>query len=278
MKSNAVVVLMSLILVAPTFRGLAGAGSPEPGPEVDGLRLRLVVVPHPQDGKDGFNVRADLINVSREVAPLRAVLWRSEGHQGGFEAYLEAGLSIESYPAFEPWRGQVIRPREGLAADEPEYKLKPGKTLSVHWRATGRRLKNTVSDPLEAQNPEFTERGLYSVHASISLAVSNRLTRLRSNEQLAPIGGSREAPRPTYCPLAWVDERAKTATLGLGLLDKVAQGDRFRIESGYIGMTWTLTITNVQTDHAAGYLVPSQANPTPLFPWRGAYATLIPNP
>jgi hypothetical protein len=159
---------------------------------------------------------------------------------------------------------------------EPEYKLKPGKALSIPWHTTGRHLKNTVSDPLEVQNPEFTESGLYSVHASISLAVSNRLVRLRSNEQLVPIGGSRKAPRPTYGPLVWVDERTKTAMLGLGLLDKVAQGDRFRIQSGYIGMTWTLTITNVQTDHSAGNLVPSQVNPTPVFPWRGAYAARIP--
>ena len=64
--------------------------------------------------------------------------------------------------------------------------------------------------------------------------------------------------------------------LGLGSLDRIVQGDRFLIQSGYIGMTWALTITNVEADHSTGTLDPSQRAPAPAFPSRGAYAALIP--
>jgi hypothetical protein len=268
-------VLMSLMVVALTFRGLAASTLPEPGPEAAGLRLRLVVTPHPRDGKDGYDVQADLISVSREALRLRAVHWRSERQRGGFQEYLEAALSIESYPAIQPWLGQVLVPLNG-AVIEPEYTIEAGQTLSVHWHAAGRHLKNTVSNPLEVQNPDFTESGLYSIHVSLVVVVAGRPVRLRSNEQLVPVGGSREAPKHTYGPLWWADEQTRTATLGLGSLDKVAQGDKFLIQSGNIGLTWTLTITNAQSDHSIGSLVPSQVNRTPAFPSRGAYAALIP--
>jgi hypothetical protein len=204
------------------------------------------------------------------------------GNKGGFDAYVEAALSIESYPAFELCRAQVLGPREGVA--EPEYMLKAGKVLSVKWHATGRRLKNTVSHPLEVQNPNFTENGLYSVHGTITVAVAGRPVRLRSNEQLVPIGGSREASKHTYGQLVWVDEKRKMATLRLGLLDKVAQGDQFRIDSMYKGPIWTLTITEVRMEYSSGNLVESPTGdlvethtiPNGNFPSRGDYAALIP--
>jgi hypothetical protein len=159
---------------------------------------------------------------------------------------------------------------------EPEYTLKAGETLSLKWHTTGRRLKNSVSNPLEVQNPEFRENGLYAVHASVVVTLAGRPLRLRSNEQLVPIGGSHEAPKHTYGPVWQADEKTKTAMLGLGSLDKVAPGDRFRIQSGNIGMTWTLTITNVAADYSTGTLEPSQVDPAPAFPSRGSYGALIP--
>jgi hypothetical protein len=256
------------------LRGLAAAALPEPGPEADGLRLRLVVTPLSKSGKSGYEVQADLVSVSPEPIRLRAIQWRARQQEGGFREYLEGALSIESYPAIEPWLGQAFGPRQG--ATEPEYTLKPGEILSLKWRTEGRHLKNRVSNPLEVQNPEFVEDGLYSVHASIVLGVANRPVRLRSNEQLVPFGGSRKTPKPTYGPLWWAEEKTKTAMLGMGSLDQVLPGDRFLIHSGNIGMTWTLTITNVETDRSTGTLAPSQQNPLPAFPRQGSYAALIP--
>jgi len=214
-----------------------------------------------------------LINVSRGSIPLQAN-WRSGFHDGGFKEYVEAATSIESYPAIEPWRGQVQVARE--KEPQPEYTLKPGETLSLKWHTKGRHLKNKVSNPLEVQNPEFSENGLHSVHASLVITAVGRSVQLRSNEQFVPIGGSREVPKHTYDPLWWVDENTKTAELGLGSRYKIMPGDRFLIQSGTIGMTWTLTITKVEADRSFGNLEPSQVNPTRAFPLRGAKAALIP--
>jgi len=64
--------------------------------------------------------------------------------------------------------------------------------------------------------------------------------------------------------------------LVLGSVHKIAPGDRFRIQSGNIGMTWTLTVTNVESDTSIGSLAPSRENPAPAFPSRGAPAALLP--
>jgi hypothetical protein len=267
--------LLPLILGALVFRGQASASVAEPGPEVSGVRLRLTVTPHAQDGKEGYDVQADLVSVSREAVALRAIQWRSGRHEGGFREYVESALSIESDPPIQPWLGQVAAPMTGVV-EEPEYTLKPSETLSIQWHATGRHLKNAVSNLLEVQNPDFTERGLYSVHVSLVVAIAGRPARLRSNDQLVPIGDSREAPKHTYGPLWWTDEKTRTAELGLGALDKIVPGDRFLIQSGNIGLTWTLTLTNVQANLSIGSLEPVRENPAPAFPARGTYGALIP--
>jgi hypothetical protein len=267
-------VIMAVILITVNFRGFCAYTLSEPGPEVAGLRLRLTVTPQPQEGKEGYDVQADLLNISNTTIPLQAVHWRSESHEGEFREYVESALSIESYPAIEPWLGQVMVPPRKETA-ESEYTLKPGETLSVKWHTAGRHLKNRVTNPLEVQNPEFIQSGLHSVHASVVILAAGREVRVRSNEQLVPFGGSREAPKRTYGPLWWTDEQTKTATVGLGSLDKVVQGDRFLIQSGTIGRTWTLIITNVETSESSGRLEPSRVNPTPTFPSRGTYAALI---
>ena len=266
-------ILIPLVLPLLTLRGLAESTPPEPGPEAGGLRLRLSVTPNPGGRDEGYDVQVDLISVIRESIVLQAN-WRAGFHEGGFKEYLEAATSIESYPAIEPWLGQVQVGRD--KERQPEYAIKPGETLSLKWHTKGRHLKNKVSDPLEVQNPEFTENGLHSVHARLVIATAGRSVQLRSNEQLVPIGGSRELPKHTYGPLWDANEETKTATLGLGSRHKIMPGDRFRIQSGTIGRTWTLTITKVEADHSIGTLEPARVNPTPAFPLRGANAALIP--
>jgi hypothetical protein len=266
---------LPLALALLASHAMAGSPAPEPGPEAAGLRLRLIVTPHPDNGLEGYDIQLTLINVRPETVPLRAYQWRSRRHGGGFTDFFEAASSIESYPAIEPWLGQ-IQASVAPAPAEPEYNLKPGEPLSRQWHTAGRHLKNTVSNPLEVQNPEFNQPGLYSVQATLVLAAGADHVRLRSNEQLVPIGGSVAMPKHTYGPLWWTDERDKTAGLGLGSLHQIAVADRFLVRSGNIGMTWTLTITKVEPDRSLGALEPSQPSPTPAFPSRGAFATLIP--
>ena len=266
---------VSAILILAGLASRALGELPEPGPEESGLRLRLLVNARSTGGKEGYEVRVDLVNGSAQPVPLRACHWRSERREGGFKEFVEAAVSIESYPEIEPWLGQVVAPLAG-AIPEPEYTLKPGEALSVAWRTTGRHLKNKVTNPLEVQNPEFAQDGLHSIHATLVLVAGARPVRLRSNEQLIPIGGSRKMPKSTYGPLWNAGEPTRTAMLGLGSLHQVSVGDTFLIRSGIIGLTWTLTITNVEPDHSVGTLKPSQMDPLPSFPWRGSHAALMP--
>jgi hypothetical protein len=131
--------------------------------------------------------------------------------------------------------------------------LKAGDVLSVRWQTEGRHLKNRVTNPNEVQNPEFPFPGLYSVHAIVDVIASERTVRLRSNEQLVPVGGSRAMPKYTFGQLWQVDGEKKTATLGLGSLHKIELGDQFEI--GYSkGMHWKLTITSVLPRYSSGTL------------------------
>lgn len=267
--------LLSLALTWFTVRSEAQPTLPEPGPETDGLRLRFKVSPERSAEGDGYRVRVDIINTSRDDAELQLKPGRSDQATNGFKEHLEAAVSIGTWPAIEPWLGQFMVAREGTPA--PSSVVKPGESLVLEWRTTGSRLKNRVTNPLEVQNPEFHLPGLYSVHATLAISRNGRMILLRSNEQLVTFGNSREAPKHTYGQLWSVDENMRTATLGLGALQKTQPGDLFRIQSGVIGKTWTLTITNVQPDHSIGTVEPAKENPPSGFPSRGMHAALILN-
>jgi hypothetical protein len=234
--------------------------------------MRLVVAPTVEDPAAGHKVQVDLINTTQNGVSFR--LTRAWGDlKDGIESALEAAVSIESYPPIQPWLGQVRMPPKGEAS--PECTLSPGQTLSLSWRTPVRRLKNQVANPLEVQNPEFTQDGLYSVHATLAVTVAGQPLLLRSNEQLVAIGGSKGLPKHTYGRLWWAVEESKKAELSLGSQHKIAVGDRFLIQTGTIGWTWTLTITSVKDDRSEGTLVPSQETPKLPFPVWGAYAALI---
>jgi hypothetical protein len=114
-------------------------------------------------------------------------------------------------------------------------------------------LKNRVTDPIEVQNPRFPFPGLYSVHATIDVITAARTVRLRSNEQLVAVGGSRAMPKYTFGRLWSVDPDKRTAILGLGSLHKVAVGDQFEIGNAKSGH-WKLTITRVEAGMSLGGL------------------------
>jgi hypothetical protein len=240
--------------------------------------LRLVVLPHSQTGKEGYEVRVDLINAAKQDVTLRAV-WLDDRDRGGLKDFIEASTSIQTHPAIAPWVGQVLMPHRTLP--QPEYVLKAGEVLPVGWHSEGRRLKGKVTDPNNVQNPEFPFPGLYSVHATLKIETGDRTVLLRSNEQLVAVGASRESPKHSYGQLIGVDADAKTATLGLGALHKIEPGDEFQIRTGMTDL-WKLTVTQVAPDYSAGRLEPSprvglnSTNSNPRFPERYANATLIP--
>jgi hypothetical protein len=261
--------ILILLGLLPGIPGTAAAAeSPDPGPEDGGLRLRLVVKPRADGAKDGYEVRLDVINASERAVALRAG-WRDDRETGDVRSYLEAAASIESVPAVAPWIGGVQQGRR--TSPQPEHVLKPGEVLTVDWRTEGPRLKNRVTDPIEVQNPRFPLPGLYSVHATIDVITAARTVRLRSNEQLVAVGGSRAMPKYTFGRLWSVDPEKRTAILGLGSLHKIAVGDQFEIGSAKSGH-WKLTITRVEAGRSFGGLEmlatfrrqPASSMPAPL--------------
>jgi hypothetical protein len=238
-----------------------------PGPEEGGLRLRLVVAPRTDAGKEGFNVRVDLLNISERAITLRAG-WENDD-AGDVKDYLDAATSIECVPEVRRWIGGV---RVGhRQSPQPEQVVKPGAVLSVRWQTEGRHLKNRVTNPNEVQNPEFPFPGLYSVHASLNVITSERTVPLRSNEQLVSVGGSQVMPKSTLGQLLQVNDDGKSALLSLGARQKIEVGDQFEYLSK--GDYWKLTITQVEPDHSRGNLeVPTPPRLTP--PVRGAEVTL----
>ncbi len=271
---NRTTFLLPLLLLLMSLRTTAEIAPPEPGPEAGGLRLRLIVTPKPNDKGEGYDVRLDLLNVSPEAVSLRAK-YCSARTKGDLKATLEETASIESFPPMEPWLGQVMMETESSKA-QAEFEIKSGATVTLNWQSSARRLKNKVSNPLFVQNPDFTQDGLHAVHASVVLEIGGRTVFLRSNEQTVAVGGSQQLPKFTYGQLLDTDEKRKTATLGMGALQKVSVGDQFTVRTGTIGMTWTLTVTKVDVEYSTGTLEPSQTAPLPMFPVRGTYASLIP--
>ena len=264
-------------LLGVTSLAAPALAQPDFGPENGGLRLRLVVSAHSNEGKEGYDVCLDLLSATNRTVTLRAAWWH-ETDKGDVKDYIEASTSIETYPPIAPWEGQVLAAHR--ISPQPEYGLKAGEVLSVSWHKDGRRLKNKVTDPNSVQNPEFPFPGLYSVHATARINLGERTVVLRSNEQLVAVGGSREFAKHTYGQLWGVNADAKTARLSLGSLHRVERGDEFQIRTGMRDF-WKLTIEQVTPECFTGRLEPllhvgpNAMNPDPRFPERLINAALI---
>jgi hypothetical protein len=254
------------------------AEQPEPGPENSGLRLRLVVTPDAKSGKEGYDVRLDLLNSSKQDITLRANWWY-EADKGDVKDYLEGSVGIDAFPPCAIPGAQV--PIGNRTSPQPRLVLKAGKVLPMSWHADGRRLKSREYAPSFAHNPELPFPGLYSVVATLKINRGDHDILLRSNEQLVPVGGSRAAPKFTRGPLWETSPTNQTARLGLGSLQQVEVDDEFRIEIGRM-QVWKLTITNVAPESSYGRLVLMErvredpaAYALPRFPEPNMDATLI---
>lgn len=273
MKLNRILIPFSLVLLIATTCHPAQ----EFGPVSGGLRMRLEVTPLWEQTNEGFRVRINLLNTSKQDITIRPRWTQPSSYQPqpGMQAYIEAALSIESFPPLAPWRGQV---GSGHPSTEEQSVLKPGQPLSVEWNATGMRLKNKNPNPLESHNPEFIVAGLYSVHALLALTVDERPIVLRSKEQFVSIGGSQAMPRHTYGEIINVDSKKKTASLKLGSAQGVELGDHFQVERSYFVDTWELVITQVGNDFSNGRLElfdTKGEDYVPRFPADGVHATLV---
>src|SRR5256885_14631998 len=94
--------LLSLLVL--NFGKVSPAEAPEPRPEDGGLRLPLLVTPREDAGKEGYDVRLDVLSVSARPVTLQAGR-RNENDAGDVKDYFEAATSIECVPAVAPWIG-----------------------------------------------------------------------------------------------------------------------------------------------------------------------------
>lgn len=277
MRTTVVLVACWLLTcLLPVGQADGATDLPEPGPEKQGLRLRLLIRPDSTAGQQGYDVQVDLLNVSAKPIALRTG-WEYESSKGDIREYLEAAVSIQTEPPIAPWLGQVMA--GDRQSPQTESVLKPGTVLSLKWQTTGRHLKNRETDPLLV-NPEFPTDGLYAVTASLAVPAADGLVQLLSNTQQVMVGGSSAPPKNTYGALTVTDPDKKTATLALGSTHKVQVGDEFVIHTGLIGSSWRLSIVEVREKESSGALVFEQVSsvrqtPPFGFPKPGAYATFI---
>lgn len=238
--------------------------------------MRLTVSP----AEAGHEVRVDIENVTKQPITMKAGWWH-DTNDGNFAEFIEGALSVETWPAIAPWIGQVMG--EHRTKPQPEQLLAPSETWSTSWKADGKTLKSHVADPLSVHNPEFPFPGLYAVHGLLTIAIADeadgeRTVKLRSNEQLVSVGGSKAAPKHTHCQLWGANEEDETASLSLGQLAQIEKGDEFEIVTG-MGESWKLTIAEVYQESSRGKLELLRTNPEirreARFPGRSDEAALI---
>lgn len=259
---------ISLVLFVFGSLGLGSDESPvEAGPENGGMRLRFTVRSLPRSGEEAFDVRMELVNTTEK--PITLLTGWESTEPGDVKQYLTAAANIETRPRLARLRGAT-----GFLAErtEPQKQqvLGPQETLTLQWQTARRMLKN--ESLFFSANPEFTQPGLYSVHVNLNVITGNGNFRLRSNEQLVCIGGSRSQPKATSGEILKVSRDRTKAEINLGTFDKVAVGDRFDISSKLF--SWRLTITEVGQSSSEGTLEKLSSEGDYL-PTRGDEAILV---
>ena len=264
LRSRTVVHVILVLLSAEFSFASEPAALPQPGPENGGLRLRFMVDTRRADSVDEFQVRLDLINVTKTPIKLSAD-WPNH-LKGDFREYMEGAASMLTHPDITLWGIQVMATRQ--SAPRAEYTLASGEVFTVEWATRGRRLKNRVIHPNSNRNPYFPSTGLYGVHAELLLNVETKTVDgkwevpsnieeqpgrqpvlLRSNEQLVSVGGSNHAPKTAIAVVQDVSEDFTTGHIAIGTVEGIQPGDQFLARTGMSAL-WKLTVTETYVGYS----------------------------
>ena len=274
MKTLLLAVFVSVSLLAAIN---AEIPLPDPGPENQGLRLRLTIREMVDGQVDNRVLRVDLLNVGQKPVVLVTgsdLLEEKLSYPQFFQRIVGIATSPEA-----PWsccQTMFRKPKE----PPPKWELEPGRSLTVAWAGEGRRLKQ---DGCVVQ-ADLQQQGLYRVHASVCVMTEDgdRIS-LTSNEQEVYAGGSHEMPKSMIGHIIKTDPEQSTAMIDIGSDEKIEVGDCFTIRYELIA-SWSLCITHV-TSHTAEGIVEcvhkSPRDPSPAFPqekWRAQYSGPKPPP
>jgi len=211
---------------------------PDPGPENGGLCLRLIITPERDVGS--HMIAVELQNTGPKVVTLIGE-WDCEEDRGDYEAFFAKRVAFSTCPEVQPESFQTAgRERH---AQQPRYKLAPGKSLVVSWKAQGDQIRE--DSPFPGTTPVFPGPGLYGVRASIVVVTKEGgRVLLISNEQTMAVGGVRSLPKYATAHVVSTAKDKNLVTLDVGSDKKIAKGDTFVIRWG-LQASWRVTVVKV---------------------------------
>jgi hypothetical protein len=255
----------------------------EPGPERDGLRLRLIVKSNVEK-IDHHIIALEFLNVSDKPISFES------GY--AFRGAEEESAFIKMATVFHVFPDVLPRPfgsKNGFVrrgGERPKTVLitvEPHESHAVQWSVTGRTL-----DHFKAWSEvEFPTTGRFDLRAQVTLCMSDqREVMLCSNTQPLDVGGSKKAPKACTATVSFGDAAEHLVWLdGVGPFNGVRNGDRFRIALKW-GGHFLLEVTDSPKDWAhvehgvAARVVESvfsdAREPEPKFPQAGMKASLEP--
>jgi hypothetical protein len=217
---------------------------PEPGPENQGLRLRLTIETNRKNGQDYHTVRIGILNVSSQPITLIANPIYDQ-HNKDYAAYLKAVMTFITFPKIIPPSAQTA----GAMVTSPpvQITIQPQQEFKTHWQSRGGLLKNT---DYYNTTPYLPGPGLYSIRAQLRVNTKtiNEIP-LNSNEQTVSIGNSTAMPKHATARVTHIDPEKNTVLIDLGERHKMQVGDEFYCPGPFPNY-WKLIITEVHPWHS----------------------------
>jgi len=223
---------------------------PDPGPEKDGLRLRLVV--KQLDQKKGHHVQLEVLNVGKDAITLIGQF--SIENDKKYEDYLREAAYFTSYPGVLPTPFSTKGSER--KSPQPTATLASGDSLVAKWTT----VDNVIGGGRETGHDlTFVRDGFFLVRAHLNLRTDDdKSMKLWSNEQPFIVGGSRQAPKACAATVIHDGKEMKFVRLDVGTLDGIQVGDVFEV--GHAKTTlWGLKITAVTERSSTSTLIGEEA-------------------
>ncbi len=251
----------------------AAQETPEPGPEKEGLRVRLIVENNPIK-IDAHTIKLDILNVSTKPVTLVSEYFAEGTGKETYADWIKGNTTFAAFPEVVPSGYQTAAAFR--TSPQVTTTIEPGASFSTQWDVFGGFNASNVNWMLS-----FPTTGLFDVRAELRLRTTdNRQISLWSNAQPFVVGGSKKAPKACTGVVSAVDKIKDTVSLeGAGESNGAQIGDRFYIRDG-MQADYTLEVTSldylgVKTKVIRRNIAPAIDNPDPKMPRLGMKAGLM---